>query len=175
MPLWNRPWNHAFALTRETPAGRAAEFSRRPAGLLPTAPVCQPHPVGLLQQGNGLLSRESAPFSRTSIIVDENADSSAAWNWRRRVDASNGESGGRDVQCDGDNHGSRAAALNHRHSSFCYTCCPYAAYLAQNSVERSDERLNYKCRASEDLPKISPLDHLDQPRVALAVVSYVCA
>ena len=131
-----------FGLTRETPAGRAAEFSRRPAGLLPTAPVCQPHPVGLLQQGNGLLSRESAPFSRTSIIVDENADSSAAWNWRRRVDASNGESGGRDVQCDGDNHGSRAAALNHRHSSFCYTCCPYAAYLAQNSVERSDERLN---------------------------------
>ena len=125
---------------------RAAEFSRRPAGLLPTAPVCQPHPVGLLQQGNGLLSRESAPFSRTSIIVDENADSSAAWNWRRRVDASNGESGGRDVQCDGDNHGSRAAALNHRHSSFCYTCCPYAAYLAQNSVERSDERLNQRER-----------------------------
>ena len=131
-----------FGLTRETPAGRAAEFSRRPASLLPTAPVCQPHTPDLLSSKNRTLSARARPFSRTSIIVDENADSSAAWNWRRRVDASNGESGGRDVQCDGDNHGSRAAALNHRHSSFCYTCCPYAAYLAQNSVERSDERLN---------------------------------
>ena len=138
-----------FGLTRETPAGRAAQNFRAglPAGLLSfcrrlLSPVCQPHPPDLLPSLNRTLSARARPFSRTSIIVDENADSSAAWNWRRRVDASNGESGGRDVQCDGDNHGSRAAALNHRHSSFCYTCCPYAAYLAQNSVERSDERLN---------------------------------
>ena len=144
---------HCFGMTRETPAGRAAEFSRRPAGLLPTAPVCQPHPVGLLQQGNGLLSRESAPFSRTSIIVDENADSSAAWNWRRRVDASNGESGGRDVQCDGDNHGSRAAALNHRHSSFCYDysdlSTAFPVYLtARRCVRQSFEPDTLRTRAA---------------------------
>ena len=135
---------HCFGMTRETPAGRAAEFSLfAPACcLLPTAPVRQLHRPGSASAITRSISARARPFSRTSIIVDENADSSAAWNWRRRVDASNGESGGRDVQCDGDNHGSRAAALNHRHSSFCYTCCPYAAYLAQNSVERSDERLN---------------------------------
>ena len=67
-------------------------------------------------------------------------DSSATCNWRSRVDASDGESGGRDVHCDGDKHARRAAAPSHWHSSFCYTCCPYAAYLtARRCVRQSFE------------------------------------
>ena len=56
--------------------------------------------------------------------------SRATWNWRHRVDASDGESDVRAARCDEDEHDSRAAAPNRRHSSFSYTCCPCAAYLA---------------------------------------------
>ena len=69
---------------------------------------------------------------RSSIIGQRAQLSSATWNWQHRDDAGDGESGGKDVHCGGVKHDSRAAAPNHRHSSYSYTY----------PVERSDERLN---------------------------------
>ena len=107
--------------------------------LLPTAPACQPHPPGLLQPVTDSFSRTSRPLQRTSTVGQRAQLSSATWYWRHRVDADDGESGGRDVICDGDKHARRAAAPSHRHSFIIFMhCCPYGRYTA---VERSEERL----------------------------------
>ena len=118
--------------------------------LLPTAPVCQPHPVGLLQHANDRFSRESALLSRATEPASSSTRAqipNATWYWRHRVDASDGESGGRAVWCDEDEHGSRAAGPSRLQSFFSHTCCPYAACVAcgagRGAVERSEERLAY--------------------------------
>ena len=93
----------------------------------PAKSCCQPQPLTVLCIGYLLISRESAPLSRTRSIGRRAQHSSATWNWRHRGDAGDGESGGRDVQRDGGKHARRDAAPNQRHSSFSYTCCPYGA------------------------------------------------
>ena len=95
--------------------------------LLPTAPVCQPRPVGLLQPAIDQFPRRQRPLQRTSIIGQRAQPSSATCNWRHRVDASDRESGGRAARHDEDEHARRAAAPSHLQSSFSHTCSPYAA------------------------------------------------
>ena len=114
--------------------------------------VSTAHPPGLLASANGQLSGKARPFSRASSIGRRAQLSSATRNWRHRVDADDGESGGRDVYCDSGKHARRAAAPNHRHSSFSYTCCPYGRCIAVDRVERSDERLNIMKRFISSMP-----------------------
>ena len=144
------PWKNThprFGMTRETPARRAESNARRPVAFRRRLLWSSRTPLACCSQlsihfpEDRARCRDAAHHRSTSAAFQR-----ATWNWQHRDDARDGESGGEDVHCDGDKHASRAAVPNHRHSSFCYTCCPGAASLAPkaplSTVERSDERLN---------------------------------
>ena len=106
-------------------------------------------PLGPAGKAYGSISARAAPLSSTSTIGQRAQHSSATCNWRHRVDASDGESGGRAARGDEDEHARRAAAPSHLQPSFSHTCCPYRTVLyaalwraaGKRAVERSEERL----------------------------------
>ena len=118
----------------------------------PTSHARQPLPLDPPRTLLFLVLRKARSLSSTSTTGRRAQLSSATWYWRHRVDASDGESGGRGAYCDEDEHARPAAAPSHLQSSFCHTCCPYRGLcgmlLGERAVERSEERLNNVAKAS---------------------------
>ena len=96
----------------------------------PTSHARQPLPLDPPRNLYLFVLRKARSLSSTSTTGRRAQLSSATWYWRHRVDASDGESGGRGAYCDEDEHARPAAAPSHLQSSFCHTCCPYRGLCA---------------------------------------------